>query len=206
MKRLLLLWFLPVMIFCEVEFTIGTSMTGNTNDQTMISMDDKLYGGLFWEITSNHLGIGMTYDVTFNHKESNYDLVETDWWIDWSASADFNYHFLGNMNILDPHIGYSIGVNSLQKLYWYDRINSGWEESEQGVYTYEGENQYIEGQPTELITIFGKITGGLSLHLDTFFIGSLVQYRVMEMNLFQEMDDVDILEPLSAAISIGLRF
>lgn len=110
------------------------------------------------------------------------------------------------MNMLDPHIGYSMGVNSLQKLYWYDEVESGWEESEQGVYSYEGENIYIEGQATELITIFGKVTGGLSLHLDTFFIGSLIQYKVMEMNIFQKMDNIEVLEPLSAAISIGFRF
>lgn len=207
MKRiLLLLWILPAMLSAEVKFTLGTSAMGSFEEETIITLDDSLYGGLFWEISSNNLGIGMTYDVTFISEESKYSIVETDWWLEWDAAVDFSYHLLGNDTILDPFLGYSIGVRNLNKLYYYHTIESGWVETEPGVYIYENENIYEDRGSFESITVYGQINAGLHLFLDTFFIGSEINYRVMEMGIFFYDEDVEINSPLTASVVIGFRF
>lgn len=206
MKRLIILWTLPVMLFCEVQFTLGTSISGNANENNIITTDETLFGGLFWEITANNLGLGMTYDLTFINEESNSDLVEKDWWIYWSATADFNYHFFGNTNIVDPFVGYSIGVRNNNKLYYYSTIESQWEETESGVYTHANDNISHRGQSTELIYLIGEVNGGLFIYMDTFFIGTKVSYEVMEMNIFQYYDNIEVVEPLTASFHVGFRF
>lgn len=206
MKRLLIMWALPFMLFCEVQFTLGTSVSGNSNENTIITVDETLLGGLFWEITSNNLGIGMSYDLTFINEESTSDIIERDWWLYWSAAGDFNYHFLGNTNIIDPFIGYSIGIRNNNKLYYYTEIESQWEETEPGFYTHTNENISQSARSTELIYLFGEITGGLSIYLDTFFIGTKVNYEVMEMNIYQHKNNVDLIDPLSASFHVGFRF
>lgn len=206
MKRLLLLWILPTILFAEVKFTLGTSAMGSFEDETIIALNDSLYGGLFWEISSNNLGIGMTYDVTFISEESQYDVVETDWWLGWDAALNFSYHLLGNDTILDPFLGYSLGVRSLNKLYYYSIIESGWEETEPGIYTYEKENSYEYRDSFETIAVYGQINAGLLLFLDTFFVGSEINYRVMEMDIFYYDKEAAINNPLSASIVMGFRF
>lgn len=206
MKRILLFFTIPYMLFSEIHFSLGSSALGELDEETLISVEDNLYGGLFWEVSSNRLGMGMTYDLTFKHEESDSDLVDTDWWIDWNAAIDFNYHILGNNNIMDIFMGYSIGVNSTQKLYWYDRIESGWEETEPGIYTYESENSYKNGQATEIINLYGQINSGVSIFLDKFFVGTKVHYRVMQMGLFKDSEKAENINPLSASLNIGFRF
>lgn len=201
-----------ILLMATSAFSIEGFILGSQINSDASQLDDTFGSGnitpsLFWEIYNKNLGFGMTYTTNLLKEDSFKDNDDYDWFLDSEATIDLKYHILGTKNNIAPYTNLSFGVKSNNMLRYYQRHTSNWEKGDDGKYKFTGSGDSIKAQSLQSFHLIGRISAGLNLKFNDFFVGGNIGVLVIDNQLYNILNEVDeVLDQYRISIQVGYIF
>jgi len=139
------------------------------------------YGGLYWEILFDKVGLGMRYLGRFDSDSyQTAELAEEEtWWVDWKGDLYISYHLFEQRSLLDPFIQYGIGTAGRSSL----EPDGHYEEGADGELRYVEYENDDDSERLVSASLYQYLGAGLALNLSRLQIGARFSYNLVDQEL-----------------------
>lgn len=198
----------PFSLFSDLSFSFGTTVNNDIDKLEQFNVPHIVTPSLFWEISNDKIGIGMTYVVNLIKAETRHEKKENDWFLKWEALIDFKYHFLGTNNFIDPYTEISMGLKLNNLITSYERASDSWILGDDGNYYYDSKRSgKINKHSLQSVNIISYASAGANLNFKNSFIGAKVSLALSDSNIYNiSLNYIEFIRNYRISFLAGYRF